>query len=66
MAEFRQALRGFLAANHPGRAPRGSRRDRLDWQRRWSATLFDHGFAGPGWPAAYGGMDLDLERQIVY
>jgi alkylation response protein AidB-like acyl-CoA dehydrogenase len=66
VAEFRKRLADFLAANHPGRAPKWSRRDRADWQRRWSATLFDHGFAGPGWPAEYGGMDLGLEQQVVY
>jgi alkylation response protein AidB-like acyl-CoA dehydrogenase len=66
VAEFRRRLAGFLAVHHPGRAPQGSRWDRTRWQCQWSATLYDHGFAGPSWPAAYGGMDLDLERQIVY
>jgi alkylation response protein AidB-like acyl-CoA dehydrogenase len=66
VAEFRQRLADFLVAHHPGRAPRGSRRARTDWQRQWSATLFDAGLAGPGWPAEWGGMALDLERQIVY
>lgn len=65
-AQFRERLADFLAGHHPGRAPKGSRRERTDWQRRWSATLFDHGFAGPSWPVRYGGMELDIERQIVY
>ena len=47
-------------------APRVGRGARTDWQRQWSATLFDAGLAGPGWPAEWGGMALDLERQIVY
>jgi alkylation response protein AidB-like acyl-CoA dehydrogenase len=66
VAGFRAALRAFLAEHHPGRSPQGSRRERADLQRAWSATLFDHGFAGPSWPAQYGGLDLDLEHQIVY
>lgn len=64
--QFRRRLASFLAEHHPGRAPRGSKRERTDWQRQWSATLFDHGLAGPAWPAEWGGMALDLERQIAY
>lgn len=65
--EFRRELAAFLDEHHPGRPPKGATRKQLaDWQRQWSATLYDHGFAGPSWPAAYGGMDLDLERQIAY
>jgi alkylation response protein AidB-like acyl-CoA dehydrogenase len=64
--QFRRRLAGSLAEHHPGRAPRGSKRERTDWQRQWSATLFDHGLAGPAWSAEWGGMALDLERQIAY
>lgn len=64
--QFRRRLASFLAEHHPGRAPRGSKRERTDWQRQWSATLFDHGLAGPAWPAEWGGMALDLEGQIAY
>jgi alkylation response protein AidB-like acyl-CoA dehydrogenase len=66
IAAFRAALRAFLTEHHPGRSPAGSRRERAAWQRSWCAVLYDHGFAGPSWPAGYGGMDLDLEHQIVY
>ncbi|GAB2483264.1 acyl-CoA dehydrogenase family protein [Jatrophihabitans fulvus] len=65
VAEFRDRLRGWLADNHPGRAPTG-RRERIEWQRAWARRLFDAGLAGPAWPAEYGGMDLDLDRQIAY
>jgi hypothetical protein len=64
--EFGQTLRAFLNEHHPGRRPKGSRREQAAWQRAWSAALYDHGFAGPSWPAEYGGMDLDLEHQISY
>jgi len=63
---FRDQLRAFLAERHPGRSPKGSRRERTDWQRAWSATLYDNGLAGPSWPVRYGGMDLDLDHQLVY
>jgi alkylation response protein AidB-like acyl-CoA dehydrogenase len=64
--QFRDRLVAFLAEHHPGRSPKGSRRERTDWQRRWSATLFDAGLAGPSWPREHGGLDLDVDRQIVY
>jgi alkylation response protein AidB-like acyl-CoA dehydrogenase len=64
-AEFRDQLATFLDGHHPGKRP-GSRRDRIEWQRSWSATLFDNGFAGPSWPRVYGGMDLPFGSQVAY
>lgn len=64
--QFRQRLRSFLKANHPGRSPKGSRQERTRWQQVWAATLFDNGFAGPSWPREYGGCDLDMDKQVVY
>jgi alkylation response protein AidB-like acyl-CoA dehydrogenase len=62
---FRDRLVAFLTAHSPGKAPKGST-ERLAWQRAWCATMVDHGFAGPGWPRAYGGMDLPFSHQLVY
>ncbi|WP_314221061.1 acyl-CoA dehydrogenase family protein [Streptomyces zaehneri] len=63
--DFRAALRAFLTEHHPGRRPKDPVA-RLAWQKAWLATLFDAGYAGPGWPRAYGGMDLDFARQVIY
>lgn len=63
--DFRAELREFLTTHHPGKAPRG-RAERLAWQRAWSATLFDNGYAGPSWPREFGGMDLSFGRQVIY
>jgi len=64
--QFGERLRAWLGAHHPGRPPKGSRQEHFAWQRAWAQRLFDAGFAGPGWPAEFGGMDLDLDRQIAY
>ncbi|MEU7814005.1 acyl-CoA dehydrogenase family protein [Pseudonocardia sp. NPDC049154] len=63
--EFRTRLRAFLVEHHPGRGPKepGAR---LAWQKAWLATLFDAGFAGPGWPREFGGMDLPFGLQVIY
>ena len=62
---FRERLRAFLEENHPGRGPKHPK-ERIEWQRAWQATMFDHGFAGPSWPAEYGGMDLPFSQQVIY
>ncbi|MEV7981791.1 acyl-CoA dehydrogenase family protein [Streptomyces sp. NPDC086519] len=63
--QFRARLRAFLTEHHPGRRPE-DRAERLAWHKRWLATLYDAGYAGPSWPRAYGGMDLPFTRQVVY
>ena len=62
---FRSELRTFLAEHAPGRPPKDAG-DRLRWQRDWAATKLDLGWAGPSWPAEYGGMDLPFARQVIY
>lgn len=64
-ARFRAELRDFLTGHHPGRRPK-DRAERLTWQKKWLATLFDAGYAGPSWPHEFGGMELDFARQVIY
>ncbi|SHN17176.1 acyl-CoA dehydrogenase family protein [Cryptosporangium aurantiacum] len=63
--KFRTTLRAFLAEHAPGKPPKG-KDARLRWARDWAATKFDHGFAGPSWPLAVGGMDLPFTQQVIY
>ena len=56
---FRAGLRDFLAQHHPGRPPKDPR-ERLAWTKAWLATLFDNGYAGPGWPRESGRMGLSF------
>ncbi|MFC8430075.1 acyl-CoA dehydrogenase family protein [Streptomyces sp. NPDC057253] len=62
---FRAELRKFLDTVDLGKPPK-DKPGRIAWARRWNATLFDNGYAGPGWPEEYGGMALDLRRQVIY
>jgi alkylation response protein AidB-like acyl-CoA dehydrogenase len=62
---FRARLRQFFAAHHPGRAPKDPG-ERTAWTKAWLATLFDNGYAGPGWPREFGGMELPFARQVIY
>ncbi|MGW0946435.1 acyl-CoA dehydrogenase family protein [Streptomyces sp. NPDC002623] len=63
--QFRARLRAFLTEQHPGRRPKDPA-ERLAWQKKWLATLYDAGYAGPSWPREYGGMDLSFTRQVGY
>ena len=63
--QFRARLRAFLTEQHPGRRPKDPV-ERVAWQKKWLATLFDSGYAGPSWPREYGGMDLSFARQVSY
>ncbi|MEW1826803.1 acyl-CoA dehydrogenase family protein [Streptomyces sp. NPDC088196] len=63
--QFRARLRAFLTEQHPGRRPKDPV-ERIAWQKKWLATLYDSGYAGPSWPRAYGGMDLSFARQVIY
>lgn len=62
---FRARLRAFLTEHHPGRRPEDPA-ERLAWQKKWLARLYDAGYAGPSWPLEYGGMDLSFARQVIY
>jgi alkylation response protein AidB-like acyl-CoA dehydrogenase len=62
---FRADIRDFLKRHHPGKAPRGADAV-LQWQRDWAALLSDEGYAAPGWPKEFGGMELPLPQQLVY
>jgi alkylation response protein AidB-like acyl-CoA dehydrogenase len=62
---FRARLREFFTERHPGRPP-GDPQARLSWAKAWLATAFDSGYAGPGWPREFGGMQLPFARQVIY
>jgi alkylation response protein AidB-like acyl-CoA dehydrogenase len=64
-AEFREEFRAWLAANHPGPAPRDPDAA-FDFRRAWQRTLFDAGWAAPSWPAAWGGRDATIGQLVVY
>jgi alkylation response protein AidB-like acyl-CoA dehydrogenase len=62
---FRDELRAWLAANHPGPEPEGMGRGfefRRDWQRR----LHEGGWAGVWWPTEYGGRGATLVESAIF
>ena len=61
---FRDELRGWLDANHPGREPEGDEAG-FEFRRAWQKALYDAGWAGLSWPREYGGRGATLVEQAV-
>jgi alkylation response protein AidB-like acyl-CoA dehydrogenase len=62
---FRDELRTWLAANHPGREPEGDDAG-FSFRRNWQRKLHDAGWAGVSWPTEYGGRGATLVEQAIY
>jgi alkylation response protein AidB-like acyl-CoA dehydrogenase len=62
---FRDELRAWLAANHPGREPEGDDAG-FAFRRAWQRRLHEGGWAGVSWPTEYGGRGATLVEQAIY
>jgi alkylation response protein AidB-like acyl-CoA dehydrogenase len=62
---FRDELRTWLDANHPGREPEGDDAG-FSFRRAWQRKLHDAGWAGVSWPTDYGGRGATLVEQAIY
>jgi alkylation response protein AidB-like acyl-CoA dehydrogenase len=62
---FRDELRAWLEANHPGPAPRGDD-DSFEFARAWQRKLHDGGWTGLSWPKEYGGRGATLIEQAIF
>src|SRR4051812_14754888 len=68
-AAFRDTLRAWLAEALPALPPRP---DPDDWPARrafdtaWQRTLYDAGYAGISWPAAFGGRGSSPTEELVF
>jgi alkylation response protein AidB-like acyl-CoA dehydrogenase len=62
---FRDELRTWLEANHPGREPAGDEAA-FAFRRAWQQQLHAAGWAGVSWPAEYGGRGATLIEQAIY
>jgi alkylation response protein AidB-like acyl-CoA dehydrogenase len=63
--EFRDELRTWLEANHPGPEPEGDDSG-FEFRRAWQRKLNDAGLAGISWPAEYGGRGATLIEQAIF
>ena len=62
---FRDELRGWLDANHPGQEPTGDEAA-FEFRKAWQRKLAEEGWAGVSWPKEYGGRGATLVEQAIY
>jgi alkylation response protein AidB-like acyl-CoA dehydrogenase len=62
---FRDELRAWLQANHPGSGPQDERAA-FEFRRAWQRRLHDAGWAGISWPERYGGRGASLIEQAIF
>ncbi len=63
---FRDEVREWLAANHPGEPPAGGEEAEFEFAREWQRTLHEAGWAGISWPKEYGGRGATLIEQAIF
>jgi alkylation response protein AidB-like acyl-CoA dehydrogenase len=63
--EFRDAVRAWIEANHPGREPDGDP-DAFEFRRAWQRALNERGWAGLSWPTEYGGAGATLVELAIF
>jgi alkylation response protein AidB-like acyl-CoA dehydrogenase len=63
---FRDEVRAWLEANHPGPTPQGDDQARFEFEREWQGRLHEGGWAGISWPKEYGGRGASLIEQTIF
>src|SRR4051794_41959097 len=62
---FRDELRAWIEANHPGPEPEGDVAG-FEFRRAWQRRLHDDDWAGVSWPKEYGGRGATLLGQAIH
>ena len=63
---FRDEVRTWLEANHPGPEPDGDDAAKFQFQRDWQLRMHEDGWAGISWPEEYGGRGASLLEQTIF
>ena len=64
--EFRDEVRTWLEANHPGPGPDGDDSVKFQFQIEWQRKMHEAGWAGVSWPKEYGGRGASLLEQTIF
>ena len=63
---FRDEVREWIAANHPGPSPTGGDQAQFEFEREWQRRMHEAGWAGISWPKEYGGRGASLIEQSIF
>ncbi len=64
--EFRDEVRAWLQANHPGPEPEAGLDEVMAFRREWQLKLHEAGWAGISWPKEYGGRGATMIEQAIF
>jgi len=64
--EFRDEVRAWLQANHPGPEPEAGLDEVMAFRREWQLKLHAAGWAGISWPKEYGGRGATMIEQAIF
>jgi alkylation response protein AidB-like acyl-CoA dehydrogenase len=64
--EFRDEVRSWLQANHPGPEPEAGLDEVMTFRREWQLKLHAAGWAGISWPKDYGGRGATMIEQAIF
>ena len=64
-AAFRDEVRSWLEANHPGPEPHGDI-EAFRFRREWQKRMHEAGWAGISWPKEFGGRGATLIEQAIF
>jgi alkylation response protein AidB-like acyl-CoA dehydrogenase len=64
--EFRDEVRAWLKANHPGPEPEVGLEEVMAFRRDWQRQMHEAGWAGISWPKEYGGRGATLIEQAIF
>ena len=64
-AAFRDEVRSWLEANHPGPEPHGDV-EAFRFRREWQKRMHEAGWAGISWPREFGGRGATLVEQAIF
>ena len=63
---FRREARQFFEAEYPPHLRNILRRARWGEMKDWWGKLYAKGWAAPGWPREWGGMELNAAKMLIY
>ena len=63
--QFRDEVRTWLAANHPGPEPAGLA-NIMEFRRAWQRRMSEAGYIGISWPREHGGRGATLMEQAIF
>ncbi|MFP5388082.1 MAG: acyl-CoA dehydrogenase family protein, partial [Thermoleophilia bacterium] len=64
--QFRDEVRDWIEANHPGPEPEAGLEEVMAFRRDWQLKMHAAGWAGISWPKEYGGRGATMIERAIF